>query len=147
MTVYSLKKIHNTSRTYSSRIRSIDANLIYKLNPINISYKEYIKYKENKELEKIFIQNNSMKYNLPYLHLTYENITGDFYKKYYNQIFSLLKEDFTEFIDTKKTNGDIGDYRKINIYSMKNKIVNYREFKKAAENNKDFETLNFLREE
>jgi len=146
MTLSFLKEKQTGSEIFSSKFKSKHADLIYKLNPINISYKEYIKYKQIKERNNIFIKSNVKKYDLPYLHLTYENITGVFYKKYYNQIFSFLKENFTEFIDIKKNNGDIGDYRKINTYNIKDKIINYTEFKKAAEDNNDIETLNFLKE-
>ena len=51
-----------------------------------------------------------------------------------------------DFIDLRNQNGTIGIHKKINIYKIKDKIINYHNFVKCAEKNNDIETLNFLEE-
>jgi hypothetical protein len=81
---------------------------------------------------------------LPYIHIKYEDLVGKKYLECMSQIFGLLNLDFQKFIDFKKLDGTIANHKKINVYSLKDKIINYVEFKKIVENNNDTETLNFL---
>jgi len=123
-----------------------ESNNIFKLNPINIDYNEFIKYKINTEKIDKKILSNIKKYNLPCLHITYEELTENF-NECFNKIFNFLELDPNTIINLKKQDGRIGRHKKINIYKLEDKIINYLQFKKAAEISNDVETLNFLKNE
>jgi hypothetical protein len=129
----------------SSRRTNIEASKIFQLNPIYIDYNQYIKFKSaaKKEQEQISLDIN--KYNLPHIYITYEELTENF-DQCFNKIFDFLDLDKNSIVNVKGKDGSIRDHKKINVYKLKDKIINYQEFKKAAEDNNDIETLNFLTE-
>lgn len=130
---------------YTSKInRAEREQKVYKLNPIQIDYNLYIKF--NQRNKKIYAQylNYVKDYNLPYIHITYEDFTGEHFIESFKKIFNLLDLEFNDFIDLRNQNGTIGRHKKINIYKMEDKILNYQDFKSQAEKNNDTETLNFL---
>jgi LPS sulfotransferase NodH len=133
-------------KIYSSSINNPQVEIIYQLNPIQINYNKYKKYvnKENLQLEER--KKDILLYELPYIHIKYEDLVGKKYSECMAQIFGFLNLDFHKFIDLKLPDGTIGNHKKINIYKLKDKILNYSEFKKIAEANKDTITLNFLKE-
>jgi LPS sulfotransferase NodH len=138
---------HMTSKNiknYTSLAITPKKETVYQLNPINIKYKQYKQYaeKQKKFLEERMSDINL--YQLPYIHIKYEDLVGKKYSQCMVQIFGLLNLDFQEFIDLKLPDGTIANHKKINVYSLKDKIINYVEFKKIVENNNDTETLNFL---
>jgi hypothetical protein len=57
----------------------------------------------------------------------------------------LLNLNFKCFEDIRRIDGIIAGHKKINVYKIEDKILNYQQFKKAAEDNNDTETLNFLK--
>jgi hypothetical protein len=135
---------------YTTSVKNKKFKEVFKLNPIEIDYDRYIKYnkiikRERKE------QNKAVEdYNLQYIHITYEDFTGEKFIECFKKIFNLLDLNFKDFIDVRddvRKNGDLGHHRKINVYKLQDKILNYAEFKKNAEDNNDTETLNFLKEE
>jgi hypothetical protein len=116
---------------------------IFKLNPIKIGYKSFVKNKNKvKEIEKKVLLNIN-KYNIPYMHITYEEISENF-NEYLKKIFNFLEINPDTMIDVTNENGEIASLKKINVYKLKDKILNYEKFKKKAEKNNDIETLNFL---
>lgn len=136
-----VQKTHNSMCYYKNK-KCID---VFKLNPINIEYNEYIKFKlkaEEEQKKGLFMIN---KYNLPYIHITYEEINENF-DQCFNKIFDFLELDKDTIINCKQEDGIIAGHKKINVYKLEDKIINYEEFKKAAEDNNDIETLNFLKE-
>jgi hypothetical protein len=135
------QKTRNSMSYYKNK-RCID---IFKLNPINIEYNEYIKFKlkaEEEQKKGLFMIN---KYNLPYIHITYEEINENF-DQCFDKIFDFLELDKNTIINCKEKDGIIAGHKKINVYKLQDKIINYEEFKKSAEDNNDIETLNFLKE-
>ena len=86
---------------------------------------------------------NINKYNIPYMHITYEEISENF-NEYLKKIFNFLEIDPDSMIDVTNENGEIASLKKINVYKLKDKILNYEKFKEKAEKNNDIETLNFL---
>jgi hypothetical protein len=131
---------------FTNRTRHPKSKKVYKLNPVEIDYDEYIKY--NKKIKRHLKYNLKVikDYNLQYIHITYEDFFGEKFIECFKKIFNLLDLNFQNFIDVRK-NGDVGNHKKINIYKTQDKILNYAEFKKAAEENNDVETLNFLKEQ
>ena len=134
---------------YTTSVKNKTSKEVFKLNPIKIDYDKYIKYNKIIKRER----NEQIKvvgdYNLQYVHITYEDFTGEKFTESFEKIFHLLNLNFKDFIDVRynvRKNGDIGNHRKINVYKLQDKILNYTEFKKAAEDNNDTETLNFLKE-
>jgi len=132
---------------YSSKInnnKTIREQKIYKLNPIEIDYNQYIKFNEkNKETYAKYLKYVE-DYNLPYIHIYYEDFTGEYFIESFKKIFHLLGLEFDTFIDLRNNDGTIIRHKKINIYKLQDKIINYDSFKKQAEDNNDIETLNFL---
>jgi len=119
---------------------------VFQLNPLKIDYDKYIKYnkiikRQNKERLQAIED-----YNLQHIHITYEDFTGEKFIECFKKIFDFLDLNFRDFIDVRK-NGDVANHRKINVYKLQDKILNYAEFKKMAEDKNDIETLNFLKEE
>jgi hypothetical protein len=132
---------------YSSSVKHKNSQKIFQLNPIEINYDEYIKY--YKMVKRQF--KNKFKaikdYNLQYIHITYEDFFGEKFIECFKKIFNFLDLDFQDFIDPRSQDGSIMiGHKKINLYKLENKIINYAEFKKTAENNNDIEALSFLRE-
>jgi LPS sulfotransferase NodH len=117
---------------------------LYQLNPIHVDYKQYSKYR--KELKQINQQKelDVMAWGLPAIHIKYEQFTGEQYSECFANIFSFLNLDFKDFVDVRKDNNTIAGHKKINIYKTEDKISNFTEFKQAAEENGDTETLQFL---
>jgi len=130
---------------YTSMIKTPERKeKVYQLNPIKIDYNLYVKY--NQKNKKIYDQylKYVKGYYLPYIHITYEDFTGEHFIESFKKIFNLLDLEFNDFIDLRNQNGTIGIHKKINIYKMEDKILNYQDFKSQAEKNNDTETLNFL---
>jgi len=129
---------------YVTNIRGPGAEEVYKLNPIEIDYKEYIKY--NKKIKRQF--QDKLKavqdYELEHINITYEDFVGEKFIECFKKIFDLLDLNFQSFIDPRNDDGMIANHKKVNIYKIEDKIINYTAFKKDAEDNKDIETLNFL---
>lgn len=130
---------------YSSSVTNKNSQKIFQLNPIEINYDEYIKY--NKIVKKQF--ENKFKaikdYNLQYIYITYEDFFGEKFIECFKKIFNFLNLDFQDFIDPRSQDGSIMiGHKKINIYKLKDKIINYVDFKKVVEYHNDAETLNFL---
>ena len=117
---------------------------LYQLNPIHVDYKQYRKYR--KELKQINQQKelDAMAWGLPAIHIKYEQFTGEQYNECFANIFSFLNLDFKDFVDVRKDSNTIAGHKKINIYKIEDKISNFTEFKQAAEENSDTETLQFL---
>jgi hypothetical protein len=131
---------------FSSKINNEQSEKIFQLNPIEIDYKKYIEYnKKNKTAYE-----NKFKavqdYNLEHIHIIYEDFVGDKALQCFKKIFNLLDLNFQDFIDPRNDSSMV-NHKKINIYKIGDKIINYTEFKKAAEDNNDAETLDFLKEE
>jgi hypothetical protein len=137
---------HRTSKAiknYSS-IFVPQNNIVYQLNPIEINY---YKYKEYAEQQKKFLQeriDDINLYKLPCAHIKYEDFVGEKYLESMAKIYQLLNLRFKTFKDLREPNGIVLGFKKINIYNMKDKMINYEKFKKEAEDNNDIETLNFL---
>jgi LPS sulfotransferase NodH len=131
---------------YSSKINNEHSEKIFQLNPIEIDYKEYIKY--NKKIERQF--RDKLKavqdYGLEHINITYEDFVGEKFIECFKKIFDFLDLNFENFIDPRNNGGMIGNHKKVNIYRIEDKILNYEAFKKAAEENNDIETLNFLKD-
>ena len=138
------QKTNDSSSYIKKRHKELDK--IFKLNPVNIEYNKYIKFKSNTEEEQKKILLQIKKYNLPYMHITYEELSENF-DNYFNKIFDFLELDKNTIINCKKQDGTICNHKKINVYKLEDKIINYEEFKKAAEDKNDIETLNFLKEQ
>ena len=137
----------NLIKCYGSGAENKNFKKIFQLNPIKIDYNEYIKYNKNakKQYENKFkvVQN----YDLEYIHITYEDFTKEKTIESFKKIFNFLDLNFQDFIDPRSQYGNtMAGHKKINIYKLEDKIINYAEFKKNAEDNNDIETLNFLRE-
>lgn len=130
---------------YSSNIDNQDSEKIFQLNPIRIDYNQYIIY--NKKIERQFKDKlEAVKdYDLQYVHITYEDFVGEKFIECFKKIFNLLDLNFQDFVDPRN-NGAIVNHKKVNIYKIQDKIINYELFKKQAEDNNDIETLNFLTE-
>lgn len=130
---------------YSSKINRAERELkIFRLNPIEINYNLYAEFNErNKQTYAQYLE-YVKDYNLPYIHITYEDFTGEYFIESFKRIFDLLDLDFNNFIDLRKEDGRIGVHKKINIYKIEDKVLNYQNFKAQAEKANDIETLNFL---
>jgi LPS sulfotransferase NodH len=117
---------------------------VYQLNPVKIDYDLYVKY--NQKNKKIYDQylKYVKDYNLPYIHIYYEDFTGKHFIESFKRIFRLLDLDFIDFVDLRRDDGTISIHKKINIYTMRDKMINYEDFKKRAQDNNDIETLKFL---
>jgi LPS sulfotransferase NodH len=137
----SLKTMKHIGTSTSSYKKSPS---VFKLNPINIDYNEFINYKSKIEKYKKEVHSNIHKYNLPCMHIKYEELTANF-DNCFNKIFDFLELDKGTIINCKGEDGTICGHKKINVYKIEDKILNYQEFKKAAEDNNDTETLNFLK--
>jgi len=140
----SRETVHQKTNDSSSNIKKKKFDKIFKLNPINIEYNKYIKFKSNTEEEQKKILLQIKKYNLPYMHITYEELSENFHNCF-NKIFDFLELDKNTIINCKKQDGTICNQKKINVYKLEDKIINYEQFKKIAEDNNDTETLNFLK--
>ena len=118
---------------------------LFKLNSIKIDYNQYINY--NKKIERQFKDKLKVvkDYDLQYVNITYEDFVGEKFIECFKKIFNLLDLNFQNFIDPRN-DGLIANHKKINVYKLKDKILNYELFKKQAEDNNDIETLNFLTE-
>jgi len=135
---------------FSTSVKNSTSKEVFKLNPIEIDYDKYIKYNKIIKRERKAQLKAVEDYNLQYIHITYEDFTGEKFIECFKKIFDLLDLNFKDFIDVRdnvRKNGDLGHHRKINVYKLQDKILNYAEFKKAAEDNNDTETLDFLKEE
>ena len=133
--------------TFSSCANAPKQKIIYQLNPIQINYNQYKKYLNQ---ENYFLQErkeNISSYNLPHIHIKYEDLFEKKYLESMARIYEFLNLDFKHFKDFRESDGTILTYKKINVYNIKDKIINYEAFKKQAEDNNDIETLNFLKEE
>jgi LPS sulfotransferase NodH len=129
---------------YTSVIGNKSSSSIYKLNPVEIHYKNYIKYK-NKTAENIRIQlKHIYLYKFPYVHIKYEEFTGEKYLESFQKIFNLLNIDFNNFIDLKNEDGSMCGHKKINIYSLKDKIINFDTLREDAYAHNDTELLTIL---
>jgi LPS sulfotransferase NodH len=130
--------------TYSSRPDHPKQKIIYQLNPIRINYNQYKEYinQENLDLEER--KKDILLYKLPHIHIKYEDLFGEKYLESMAKIYELLNLDFKDFKDFRESDGTILGHKKINVYNIKDKIINYQAFKKQAEDNNDAETLNFL---
>jgi LPS sulfotransferase NodH len=132
---------------YTSMIKTPEIKeKVYKLNPIKIDYNLYVKY--NQKNKKIYDQylKYVKDYDLPYVHIYYEDFTGENYIKSFQKIFRILDLDFIDFVDLRRDDGTISKHKKINIYKIEDKVLNYQNFKAQAEKANDTETLNFLKE-
>jgi len=140
----SLKTIEQIGISISS-YKVKESSSVFKLNPVHIDYNKFIKYRMKIEKCKEEVFSNISKHNLPYMHIKYEELNEKF-DDCFNKIFDFLELNKDTIIDPKGDNGTICQHKKINVYKLQDKIINYEEFKKAAENNNDIETLNFLKE-
>lgn len=130
---------------YTSMINKKDSETkVYKLNPIKIDYNSYIRYNKKNKREYAQKLKDVKEYDLPYVHITYEDFTGENFIESFKKIFNLLDLDFNNFIDLRNDDGTIVNHKKINVYNLQDKIINYEAFKKEAEINNDAETLRFL---
>ena len=140
---------HQTAKKigFDERIQSKKYKAVHQLNPIKINYYEYKEYlnQENSFLRQR--KKDISSYNLPYIHIKYEDFVAEKYLESMAKIYELLNLDFKDFKDLRESDGIIAGFEKINVYNTKDKIINYEEFKKAAEDNNDIETLNFLKEQ
>ena len=111
---------------------------------VNVAYDQFVRFK--KKTKKEFIQKllAIAEFNLPAVYITYENLTGSGYLQCCKDIFRHLEIDFETFIDTRCDDGSIAGHIKLNTHTTKEKILNYSEFKAAAENNNDQQTLEWL---
>jgi len=134
-------------QSFSSSIFQPRREITYQLNPMIIHYYKYKEYvnRENFNLEER--EKDILLYELPHIHIKYEDFVGEKYLESMARIYELLNLDFKRFEDVRRTDGIIVGHKKINVYKFQDKIINYEEFKKDAENNNDIETLNFLKEQ
>ena len=117
---------------------------VYQLNPVKIDYNLFVKYNQkNKEIYNQYLK-YVKDYDLRYVHIYYEDFTGQNYVQSFKKIFRILDLEFDTFIDLRKNDDTIAHHKKINVYKIEDKILNYEEFKKAAQDNNDIETLKFL---
>ena len=140
---------HQTAKKigFDERIQSKKYKAVHQLNPIKINYYEYKEYlnQENSFLRQR--KKDILSYNLPHIHIKYEDFVGEKYLESIARIYELLNLNFKDFKDLREPNGIIAGFEKINVYNIKDKVINYKAFKKAAEDNNDIETLNFLKEQ
>ena len=140
---------HQTAKKigFDERIQSKKYKAVHQLNPIKINYCAYKGYlnQENSVLRER--KEDILSYDLPHIHIKYEDFVGEKYLESMAKIYELLNLDFKDFKDLREPDGIIAGFEKINVYNTKDKIINYEEFKKAAEDNNDIETLNFLKEQ
>ena len=140
---------HQTAQKigFDERTQSKKYKAVHQLNPIKINYYAYKEYlnQENSILRER--KEDILSYDLPHIHIKYEDFVGEKYLESIARIYKLLNLDFKDFKDLREPNGIIAGFEKINVYNTKDKIINYEEFKKAAEDNNDIETLNFLKEQ
>ena len=131
--------------SYSCTVKSKDSEKVFQLNSIKIDYNQYINY--NKKIKRQFKDKLKVvkDYDLQYVNITYEDFVGEKFIECFKKIFNLLDLNFQNFIDPRN-DGLIANHKKINVYKLKDKILNYELFKKQAEDNNDIETLNFLTE-
>jgi LPS sulfotransferase NodH len=140
----SLKTIKQTGFSTSS-YKLKKSSSVFKLNPVHIDYHEFIEYKMKIEKHKEEVFSNIRKHNLPHMHITYEQLSENF-DQCFDKIFDFLNLDKDTIVNPKNEDGTICNHKKINVYKLEDKIINYEEFKKIAEDNNDIETLNFLKE-
>jgi len=129
---------------FDSRIQSDKYKAIHQLNPIKINY---YKYKEYLNQENSFLRERKediLSYNLAHIHIKYEDFVGEKYLESMVRIYEFLNLDFKDFKDLREPNGIIAGFEKINVYSIRDKVINYEAFKKLAQDNNDIETLKFL---
>jgi LPS sulfotransferase NodH len=139
-------KTHKQIRTSpESCNKKRNSPIIFNLNPLNINYKKFIQYKTKIEKQNKKVSKNISDYNLPYIHITYEELCENF-NQCFDKIFDFLDLDKNSIVNAKSEDGSICGSKKINVYKLQDKILNYAEFKKAAQDNNDIETLNFLKE-
>lgn len=140
----SLKTARSIGEFSSYIFRSQQQKIVYQLNPIQINYNEYKKYvnQENFNLEER--KKDIALYKLPHIHIKYEDLVGEKYLESMAAIYELLNLNFKCFEDIRRIDGIIAGHKKINVYNIKDKVINYEAFKKQAEDNNDIETLNFL---
>jgi hypothetical protein len=123
------------------------SSLIYKLNPVKINYEDYIKYKKevisNIETQLEYIHF----YEFPFIHIKYEEFTGEKYLESYKNIFNFLNLDFNEFNDIRINSILTGKFKKINVYKLKDKIINFDILRRDAELHNDVELLSILENE
>ena len=140
---------HQTAQKigFDERTQSKKYKAVHQLNPIKINYYAYKEYlnQENSILRER--KEDILSYDLPHIHIKYEDFVGEKYLESIARIYKLLNLDFKDFKDLREPNGIIAGFEKINVYNIKDKIINYEAFKKQAEDNNDIETLNFLKEE
>jgi hypothetical protein len=138
---------HQTARKiegFSGSIKSSKYNIIHQLNPIIINYNRYKQYENKQNFELQERKKDVLLYKLPHIHIKYEDLFGKRYLESMAKVYQLLNLDFKAFKDLREPNGIVSGFKKINVYSIKDKIINYEEFKKTAEDNNDIETLKFL---
>jgi hypothetical protein len=133
-------KPQTDSYRFATRIGNIQPGPI----GVNVAYNEFVRWK--KKMQKEFIQKllTIAELNLPTVYVTYENITGNGYLQCCEDIFKHLELDFKAFKDTRRDDGSIAGHIKLNTYTIPEKILNYSEFKAAAESNDDQQTLEWL---
>lgn len=131
---------------FSSSTWNKASKKVFQLNSVEIDYNEFIKYKERAKRKFKSKIKAAEDYGLKYILIKYEDFIGENFIKSFKKIFDFLDLNFQDFIDPRNDKGNILDHKKINIYKIEDKIINYTAFKKAAEDNNDIETLNFLRE-
>ena len=129
---------------FDSRIQCYKYEAIHQLNPIKINYYEYKKYVNQVNF---FLQERKeeiLSYNLPHIHIKYEDLFEGKYLESMAIVYEFLNLDFKRFEDVRQTDGIIAGHKKINVYPIRDKVINYEEFKKLAQDNNDIETLKFL---
>lgn len=131
---------------FSSSMMSGGRERVFKLNPLEVDYNQFIEYKKRVKRKSKSKIKAAEDYGLKYILIKYEDFIGENFIKSFKKIFDFLDLNFQDFIDPRNDKGNILDHKKINIYKIEDKIINYAAFKKAAEDNNDIETLNFLRE-
>jgi len=113
------------------------------IHPVNVVYSNFIKYKqkvlkEQKTVTKLCITNY-----LPYLHVTYEELTGPEYANFYKTILEFLGDDPALFTDIIKSNKQRS--KKVNVFTMKEKIINFDELLEQAIAAEDIDLVDLLK--
>ena len=129
----SLRTSKITGVTSSSRGREINSI------GIEVVYKDFIKWKKNLIQEEKNVVDFLNRHSIDYHHITYENLIGKEYVNYYKDILSFIGEDPEVFIDIKKAG--IQRKKKINIHSLRYKVLNLENLIQEATSANDTELL------
>jgi LPS sulfotransferase NodH len=122
----------------TSSSRGVDINSI----GIDVIYREFVEWKNNLLKEEQSVVNFLNDNGIDYHHITYENLIGEDYVKYYKDILSFIGDDPNLFVDIREQG--IQTKKKTNIHSLRFKISNLDDLIEQAALANDVELLDTI---